>query len=128
MKIKNKLSKLWFIILVLSLMLTLSGCGRKETKKHGQEISNYTLTKVDAILKEAGNFDGKTVTIEGEIIRECPTGCWFDIKNQAAVIHVDIKPSSFAIPQKIGKKVTVEGKVSVRNNQPIIVGTGVEIK
>jgi uncharacterized protein YdeI (BOF family) len=109
-------------------MLALSGCGRKKAEKYGQEISDYTLTKVDAILKEAGNFDGKTVTIEGKIIRECPTGCWFNLKDQAGEIYVDLNPSAFAIPQKVGKNVTVEGKVSVRNNQPMIIGTGVEIK
>lgn len=125
---KKLISEIGCIILVLSLMSTLSGCGRKEAEKHGQEIADHAPTKIDAILKESGNFDGKTVTVEGEIIRECPTGCWFDIKDQAAVIHVDIKPSGFAIPQKTGKTVTVEGKVSVRDNQPIIVGTGVEIR
>jgi hypothetical protein len=55
-------------------MLAFSGCGRKKTAQYGQEISNRNLTKVNAILKEPGNFDGQTVTIEGEIIRECPTG------------------------------------------------------
>ena len=125
---KKLIGEIACIILVLCLMSTLSGCGRKEAEKHGQEIADHAPTRIDAILKESGNFDGKTVTVEGEIIRECPTGCWFDIKDQAAVIHVDIKPSGFAIPQKTGKTVTVEGKVSVRDNQPIIVGTGVEIR
>ena len=125
---KKLTSEIACIILVLSLMSTLSGCGRKEAEKHGQEIADHVPTRIDAILKDSGNFDGKTVTVEGKIIRECPTGCWFDIKDQAAVIHVDIKPSGFAIPQKTGKTVTVEGKVSVRDNQTIIVGTGVEIK
>lgn len=128
MNIKSKNNKIGFVVLVLSLLLTLSSCGRKETENYGQEISNHTVTKVETILKEPGRFDAKTVTVEGKIIRECPTGCWFDIKDQAAVIHIDTNPSGFAIPQKIGKTVTVEGKISVRNNQPTIIGTGVEIK
>jgi len=128
MRNKRAINDILLVLSILSLMLALSGCGRKETERYGQEISDHTLTRVDAILKEASNFDGKTVTLEGTITRECPTGCWFNLKDQAAEIYVDLNPSAFAIPQKTGKKVVVEGKVSVRNNQPIIIGTGVEIK
>jgi uncharacterized protein YdeI (BOF family) len=128
MTIKKKISDIWFITFILGLMLTLSGCGRKEAEKYGQQISDQTPTKTSAILTKPLDYDDKTVTIEGTIIRECPTGCWFDIKEQEGIIHVDINPSGFAIPQKIGKTVMVEGKVSVRDNQPIIIGSGVQIK
>jgi len=128
MKTRNTISYIWLMTLTLTLMLSFSGCGRKETNKYGQEISNHTITKVEAILTEPGNFDNTNVTIQGEIIRECPTGCWFEIKEDAGIIYIDLNPSGFAIPQKVGKTATVEGKVSVRNNQPMIVGTGVEIK
>jgi hypothetical protein len=113
---------------MLSLILTLSSCGKKKPEQYGQQISNHNTAQVSAILKEPKTFSGKTVTIEGKIIRECPTGCWFDIKNQAAVIHVDIKPSGFAIPQKVGKEVIVEGNVSLRDGQLTLIGKGVEIK
>ena len=128
MRNKRKINDALSVLLTLSLAFALPGCGRKEAEKYGQDISDYTLTKVDTILKEAANFDGKTVTIKGKITRECPTGCWFNLKDQEAEIYVDLNPSAFAIPQKTGKKVVVEGKVAVRNNQPIIIGTGVEIK
>lgn len=128
MRNKRTINDILLMLSILSPAFALSGCGRKEAEKYGQEISNYNLTKVDAILKDAESFDGKTVTVEGRIIRECPTGCWFNLKDQAGEIYVDLNPSAFAIPQKTGKKVVVEGKVSVRNNQPMIMGTGVEIK
>jgi uncharacterized protein YdeI (BOF family) len=120
--------KILLIALFSGIVLALASCGRKEPKQHGQQIGNRDFTQVNSILKEPGNFDGKTVTIQGNIIRECPTGCWFEVKDEAGVIYVDLKPSGFAIPQKTGKTVTVEGKVKVRDNQPIIIGTGVEIK
>lgn len=128
MKTRNVISKIWFVVLMLSLILTLSSCGKKKPEQYGQQISNHNTAQVGAILKEPKTFSGKTVTIEGKIIRECPTGCWFDIKNQAAVIHVDIKPSGFAIPQKVGKEVIVEGNVSLRDGQLTLIGKGVEIK
>ena len=127
-KMKNKINNNCFAILGLSLMLIFSGCSRKEAKKYGQEISNHSPTKLDAILKTPENFDGKTVTVQGKIIRECPTGCWFEVKDEAGIIYVDLNPSGFAIPQKVGGEVIVEGKVLVRGNQPMLEGQGVEIK
>jgi uncharacterized protein YdeI (BOF family) len=112
----------------MSLALVLAGCGRKGADAYGQEISERNVTKLNAILAQPDNFEGKTVTVEGKIIQECPTGCWFDIKDEAGMIHVDIKPSGFAIPQKVGKTVKVEGQVSVKNNKPVLIGKGVEIK
>lgn len=125
MKTKNTISYIW---LTLVLIFSISGCVKKEADRYGQEISNRTATKVEAILKEPGNFDGKTVTIQGKIIRECPTGCWFEVKEDSGIIYVDINPSGFAIPQKVGEKVIVEGKVQLRGNQPTLAGTGVEIR
>lgn len=125
MKTKNTISYIW---LTWVLIFSISGCVKKEADRYGQEISNRTATKVEAILKEPGNFDGKTVTIQGKIIRECPTGCWFEVKENSGIIYVDINPSGFAIPQKVGDKVIVEGKVQLRGNQPTLAGTGVEIR
>ena len=114
-------------ILVLTVVFALGGC-RKKAEQYGREISNPNLADVKAILTEPGDFEGKTVTIEGKIVRECPTGCWFDVEQGTAIIHVDINPSGFAIPQKTGKMVTVEGTISVRNKQPVLIGKGVEIR
>jgi uncharacterized protein YdeI (BOF family) len=128
MKTTNKIKYIWLSILVTVLFLFFPGCGKKEADKYGQAISNHTIAKVETILKEPESFDGKTVTVQGKIIRECPSGCWFEVQENAGVIYVDINPSGFAIPQKVGKTATVEGKVSVRNNKPMITGAGVEIK
>jgi hypothetical protein len=128
MKTINTISYIGLGLLVLALILPFSGCGKKEADRYGQEIVNRIVTKIEEILKKPGNFDNKTVTVQGQIIRECPTGCWFEVKENSGIIYIDLNPSGFAIPQKVGKIATVEGKVLVRNNQPMIAGTGVEIK
>ncbi|MBN1392238.1 MAG: hypothetical protein JW947_05480 [Sedimentisphaerales bacterium] len=128
MKAKNKINRVLLMVAALSLISTIHGCGKKDSGKYGQGISNYTLTKIDAILKDAKSFEGKTVTVEGKIITECPAGGWFDLADRAVTIYVDLHPSDFAIPQKIGGRAIVEGKVKIRNNKPMIVGTGVELK
>jgi hypothetical protein len=128
METKNKTNYILLIVAALGLILTVYGCSKKDSGKYGQGISNYTLTKIGDILKDAKSFEGKTVTIEGKIIDECPAGGWFDITDQTGVIYVDLHPSDVAIPQKVGKQVIAEGKVLIRDNKPMIVGTGVELK
>ena len=128
MKTRKVINKIWFVVLMLSLILTLSSCGKKKPEKYGQQIGNHNTTQVSAILAEPETFNGKTVTIEGKIVRECMTGCWFDVEGEKGLIYVDVKPSGFAIPQKVGKEVIVEGNVSLRDGQLTLVGKGVEIK
>jgi hypothetical protein len=128
MKIKNKINYVLLAAAALGLILTIYGCSKKDSGKYGQNISSYTLTKIGAILKDAKSFEGKNVTIEGKIITECPAGGWFDITDQTGVIYVDLHPSDVAIPQRVGGRVMVEGKVLIRDNKSMIVGTGVELK
>jgi hypothetical protein len=109
-------------------VFAFSGCGKKKTEQYGQKITKGNSTQINAILKEPEIFSGKTVIIEGKIVTECMTGCWFDVKGAGGTIHVDVKPSGFAIPQKVGKEVIVEGNVSLQDGQLTIIGKGVEIK
>ena len=116
------------IALFSGMVFTLSGCGKKKPEQYGQQIGDRNSTQISAVLKEPETFSGKTVTIEGKIVRECMTGCWFDVQGKGGEIHVDVKPSGFAIPQKVGKEVIVEGNVSLRDGQLTLIGKGVEIK
>jgi len=124
----NIYHKILFITLFLGIVVTLNGCGKKKSEQYGQQISNRDSTQINAVLKEPETFSGETVTIEGKIVRECNTGCWFDVQGKGGAIHVDVKPSGFAIPQKVGKEVIVEGNVSLRDGQLTLIGKGVEIK
>ena len=122
----NRRSELVALAVVSLLIATLAGCGGGE--KYGAEITTNETTKVGDILARPDEFDGKTVRIQGEITRECPTGCWLDVKDDTGAAYVDLGPSGFAIPQEVGSQVTVEGRVFKRKERTIIVGKGVEIK
>ena len=115
-------------ILVLSIALILTGCAKKGGEAYGQAIANRQTTELKQVLTTPADYQDKTVTLEGQIIRQCPTGCWFDIQSGTAVVHVDVNPSGFALPQKPGKTVLVEGTVKVDGDQVELIGTGVEIK
>ena len=121
-------SYILLVVLFFSMVFMLSGCGKKKSEQYGQQISSRDSTQINAVLKEPETFSGKTVTIEGKIVAECSTGCWFDVQGNGGAIHVDVKPSGFAIPQKVGKEVIVEGDVFLRNGQLTLIGKGVEIK
>ncbi len=116
------------LILLATVVIVITGCRQKNKSSFGQQISNENAAKVSTILTKPTDFDGKTVTIEGKIIRECPSGCWLDVQQDSAYIHVDLNPSGFAIPQKTGSSVKVQGPVTYKDGQVQIVGQGVEIK
>lgn len=122
----NKIT--YIFIAVVGVAPALSGCTKKSNQTYGQPVSGQPSTELEQILSNPADFQDKTVTLEGEIITECPTGCWFDMKQGGAVVHVDLKPSGFAIPQKTGRTVRIEGTVKVEGDAIEIIGTGVEIK
>jgi hypothetical protein len=123
--------KIIFYILTISFLAgfatTLSFAGKE---KYGEDISNRKITELKQIFADPKAFEGKLVTIEGTIASECGSGCWFFVKVGSGnlSIYVDIRPAGFAIPQYAGKKVLVEGTVSIDATGPKIKGRGVEIK
>jgi len=120
-------SEIVLLALMGLLVAVFSGCGGGG-EKYGEAITTVQTTKVGDILARPDEFTGKTVKIEGQISRECPSGCWLDLKDETGVTYVDLGPAGFAIPQKVGSKITVEGKVLKRPERTEIIGKGVEIQ
>lgn len=112
-------------LLILTLMYIVSGCGSKET--YGTIGTAAKNVKVSDILKNSASMTNDMIIVNGTIAQECPTGCWFKLKDGDSQVHVDIEPEGLAIPQKVGKKVQVEGKVSVKDGQIQVIGKGVTI-
>lgn len=117
-------SKLAF--LVLAPMIIVSGCANREL--YGKAVTEKNVISISDILVNADTYKGKMVKVEGEIVTECPTGCWFEMGDGSAVLYVDIGPNGIAIPQRVGKNVTVQGVVVVDGYKIKLIGEGVEIK
>lgn len=117
-----------FIILsaILAVMTVALGCSRPAT--YGSPISNRNLTAIKDIVMSSKDYVGKTVTVKGKIALECETGCWVNLQDGGAVIYVDLAPSGFALPQKVGRSATIEGKVSIESGKLTLIGKGVEVK
>jgi len=123
MNLKNVI----FSILLVFSLLVVFGCSQKDDK-YGKEISLEESTKIGELLSNPKDYEGKIVRVEGEIITECPTGCWFDLKDETGVIYVNIRPAGFAIPQRLRQDAIVEGTFTSKETSPTILGIGVQIK
>ena len=105
----------------------LAGCKCK-TNLFGEAISDRTVTPIRAIVMKPADYNDKIITVEGKIILECPAGGWFNLQQDSAVLFVDLHPTGFAIPQKVGKTVMAQGTLKIQESGPVLVGSGVEIK
>ncbi len=126
MKTKS-LTQISLAVILATSAFTLISCKGK-AGSFGQPVSDKTITSIKSIATTPADYNDKTVTVKGKIILECPSGCWFDLQQDTAVLRVNIEPSGLAIPQKIGSTATVQGTLKIQDNQPTLIGTGVEIK
>lgn len=123
-KMIKKNSLITIVCVMLALIVT--GCGKPET--YGKLTPGLNVTEIKNILMRPDSYSSETITIEGKIVSECPTGCWFNLKEGGAVIYVDLTPSAIAIPQKVGQTAVVEGEVVIKDGKPEIIGKGIRIK
>jgi len=125
------MEKLYRVALSLILLLGIATAnGYAGMEKYGEDISIQKLTAIKDILANPKAYEGKLVAIEGKIATECPSGCWFyvEVTDGNITIYVDIGKSGFAIPQKKGKKILVEGTVVIKESGPMIQGKGVQVQ
>jgi len=121
-----KMRDLFIVVVMFACIAMFTGCGRVET--YGERILSRNLTPIQDIVLHPEQYTGKTVTVKGKIAVECETGCWFNLKDGAAVIYTDIEPYGLAIPQKVGRTAVVEGTVSVEEGKLTLTGKAVEIR
>ena len=117
------------LVIVLFIIFSLTGCNSNSSnnsEKYGVDITKKEVTNIKDILTNPDKYLDQTVRLEGKITRECPTGCWFFLEDETAKIYVDINPSGLSIPQKVGKKVVIEGVPTKINNVVSVIGKGVE--
>ncbi|MBX9625539.1 MAG: hypothetical protein K2X82_17160 [Gemmataceae bacterium] len=78
-------------------------------------------------LKDEGNV-GKTVTIEGEVIQQCPaSGCWFRIKDASGEAFIDLAPAKLtAQGERVGQHAKVTGTLVKKGGQVRIEAQHVE--
>lgn len=112
-------------ILVIISLLVLAGCAKKET--YGAVIdTDIHLTMISDILAHPEQHTGREVVLHGKITMECGSGCWFFLDDETAQIYVDLNPAGLAIPQYVGKKVKVIGKILQVDERIVVNASGLE--
>lgn len=81
---------------------------------------------VSAILENGKAYDKKTVIVQGKIVNECGSGCWFTLKEGNAIIYIDLAPSNLVIPQKKGSNAKVTAVVVNEGSDVYLIGKKVE--
>ena len=84
------------------------------------------IASVSTLVDRSAEFVGREVIVEGKIVQECGSGCWFNLKDATGIVFVDLAPNNMTIPQKIGAKAKVYGTVNIKNGITYIVGRKVE--
>ena len=90
------------------------------------EEKGSKIVKIDEVLGEPESYEGQAVVVEGKIITECPSGCWFTLDDNTGTIYVDLLPSNLVIPQKRGAFARVYGQVVRKGSDTYLIGTKVE--
>ena len=70
------------------------------------------LVSIEQLIKGAADYDGRTVTIKGEILAQCSAGCEFSVDDGTAVLSVQLEGEALdKVLNKgsVGKKVEVTG-------------------
>jgi len=117
------------LLIVILIILDISGCSSNSSdnsERYGVNITEGRVVNVKDIYTNPNEYLNQTIRLEGEIVRECGSGCWFFLEDETGTIYVDINPSGLSIPPKVGKKVIVEGVPENKNGRISIVGKGVE--
>ncbi len=86
--------------------------------KRGAAISGAKKVSLNKVLADPSKFTGKTVLVEGVVVRSCKTeGCWAEVAQDkdSKSVRVKMKGHSFFIPlQSAGAKARVQGTVEVK--------------
>jgi len=86
--------------------------------KRGASIGKAEKVSLEAVMKDPSKFSGKTVLVEGVIVRSCKMeGCWAELapSKDAKSVRVKMKDHAFFIPlESAGAIARAEGVFQVK--------------
>lgn len=130
--------KLFFSLFILTLVFAFSAFAQEDMKdmasptekdkteaiptnsylKRGAAIGKSKKVSINSVLKDPAKYAGKTVRVEGVIVRSCKMeGCWAELaqNKDSKSVRVKFKDHAFFIPlQSAGAKTRAEGVFTVK--------------
>lgn len=86
--------------------------------KRGEPLTGATTVELDKAVADPGKYIGKTVRIEGVIVRSCKSeGCWLELapSKDSKSVRVAMKGHSFFVPlDSAGANARMEGQFKVK--------------
>jgi hypothetical protein len=82
-------------------------------KRFGGAITETSSTALEALLREPGKYQSKTVRTEGVVSAVCKgMGCWMEIVEPGGQAHIKMAGHSFFVPKDAsGHRAVVQGTV-----------------
>lgn len=114
------------ILVVGLILLSLLGCGPAPTPTGQATSGDAVPVTVRQLIDHSEEYAGRPVSLTGKIVVECSQGCWFFLDDGTGMIYVDLKPAGLTIPQKVGARVTIRGKIQGSGGNLQILGEAVE--
>ncbi len=115
--------------IVVAVALAAMSCS--PSGKFGKPIISQEVTAISEIRDDPGAFDGKTVTLEGQVATVDDDGRGFQLDNGYGVLLYVKVVGDFKVPRGASYHLaTAEGKVEVdkKTAEPRLMATGVEVK
>ncbi len=104
-----------FFVAMLQTGLFLAIPLMAEELKLGKPIELTSSTTIKELLSRPGEYLGKDVRIEGEIVEVCQhMGCWINVRDASsdALIQVKVNDGEIVFPKNgSGKQVVVQGRL-----------------
>ncbi len=104
--------KLTVAVLCAVLALAVCACNTPPAPTTLATGKPATATTVRELMDHSADYADRTVNVTGTIVIECPEGCWFFLDDGTGKLYIDLQPAGLSIPQKIGSRVTLSGKLT----------------
>ena len=108
------------------LLLAWVGCSAPPTPAPVSIWKEAVPVTVRQLIDGSDKFAEQRVSLTGKIVVECAEGCWFFLDDGTGMIYIDLKPAGLTIPQKIGSRVTMTGKIKGAGGNLQILGDEVK--
>jgi len=122
-------------ILALCAVILIAGAGaavwrHSQPEHYGQSFSGAPPATLQQLARQEVSGESQDVRIEGQIVRQCPaTGCWFYLDDgKGNQVKVELGKVVPQLPQKVGDRAVVEGRMVMMGDEAVFAGNGVEFK
>ena len=106
-------SKIFFILLSIIISSCTSNSSKESIDIYGNDFLYSSVQSISYVIKNANEFIGKEIVVEGQIMDVCPMkGCWIEIKeyDSEKIMRVKVQDDVIVFPQSAkNKKAIVNG-------------------